>query len=116
MTIANSTMVEILVEVAPIKVVRQTELRDKNFGIGAGLDGQLGFQIAVGSAPLKSSFIPEERQTVSPHGLWSLPIPRDSLVPWKRGKSAMVDNTIQLRLFCTVSFNNILDISKPVYS
>merc|ERR1711892_551429 len=100
-TVANSTGVEIMVEVEPIKVTRQAELREKQFGIAVGLDGQLGFQVGVGSVPLESCVIPEQRQTVSPHGLWSLPIPRDSLVPWKRGKSAMVENSIQLRLFHT---------------
>lgn len=102
--VSNSTSAELVVEVGPIKMVRQAELRERNFGVQVGIDLQTGLQFGQGAAGLVTYDTPDQSLSISPHGVWRMPVPRESLVPWKRGKAAMTNNTLQIRVYYKVNF------------
>eukprot|EP00090_Calanus_glacialis_P009538 TRINITY_DN17921_c0_g1_i1.p1 TRINITY_DN17921_c0_g1~~TRINITY_DN17921_c0_g1_i1.p1 ORF type:complete len:206 (-),score=47.08 TRINITY_DN17921_c0_g1_i1:35-652(-) len=100
-TVANSTSEVIVVELEPIKMVQQSELRERQVGFGAGMDGQLGFTYKQSAVNLEEYNLPERQNSIAPHGLWSINIPRESLRPWRKGNAAMVDNTITMHIYYT---------------
>ena len=84
-------------------MVRQAELREKEFGIGAGIEGQASFTFKKGGSTLEEYTLPQHSQSISPHSLWRMPLPRESIKPWRRGAGAMVDNIVTIKIYNTVS-------------
>ena len=61
------------------------------------------YQVGLGQATLETYKTEVQKQTVAPHGVWKISLQSGSLKPWKRGKSTMVENTLQIRVFLSVS-------------
>jgi len=98
-TIANASDKAITVQVLPIHMVQQQELSERHFGIGVACDGQLGFQVGHGKAELKNYKTEVQNLTVYPHNVWNVQAPCNSLRKTKKGKGAMIENSIQIRVF-----------------
>ena len=84
-------------------MVRQAGLREKEFGIGAGIEGQASFTFKKGGSTLEEYTLPQHSQSISPHSLWRMPLPRESIKPWRRGAGAMLDNIVTIKIYNTVS-------------
>ena len=92
-----------MIEVEPIKMVREKELRERNIRVEAGMDLQFGVQFEKGKASLECYDTPGHQVNISPHGVWTKTFPRKSLKPWRSGAAAMVENVIRIRVFYAVS-------------
>ena len=84
-------------------MVRQADLREKEFGMGVGIEGQASFTFKKGGSTLEEYSLPQHSQSISPHSLWRMPLPRESIKPWRRGAGAMLDNIISIKIYNTVS-------------
>ena len=87
-------------------MVRQAEVREKEFGIGAGIEGQLSFIFKKGGSTLEEYTLPQHSQSMSPHSLWRMPLPRESIKPWRRGAGAMLDNIVSIKIYNIVSIEH----------
>ena len=104
-TVSNSTEDEIILEVEPIKMVRQTELRERHLRVEAGMNLQFGVQFEQGKAKMECYDSPGHQVNLSPHGVWTKTFPRKSLKPWRSATAAMVENLIKIRVFYVVSIS-----------
>eukprot|EP00090_Calanus_glacialis_P047296 TRINITY_DN9741_c0_g2_i1.p1 TRINITY_DN9741_c0_g2~~TRINITY_DN9741_c0_g2_i1.p1 ORF type:complete len:207 (-),score=38.01 TRINITY_DN9741_c0_g2_i1:35-592(-) len=101
-TIANGLDEKVYVAVEPLDLVRQAEAREKHIGVGvdiSGLAGNVNFDL--GQANLRLFKSERQSQSVYPHSLWEAPAAMSSL--GKKGKSANVSNSIQVRVFTEVT-------------
>ena len=103
---------DIVVELEPIKMVQQSEQRERQVSLGAGMDGQFGFNYKQSAAKLEEYNLPERENSIAPHGLWNIKMPRESLRPWRKGNSSMVDNSINMHIYYTVSITSFLSYLK----
>ena len=56
----------------------------------------------LGKASLETFDSEAVKHAVAPHNVWMQPVASESL-PFKRGKAVMVENTVRVKIFTTVS-------------
>eukprot|EP00092_Neocalanus_flemingeri_P012042 GFUD01012981.1.p1 GENE.GFUD01012981.1~~GFUD01012981.1.p1 ORF type:complete len:202 (+),score=22.76 GFUD01012981.1:122-727(+) len=98
-TVANGTAQRITFSVGPIKMVEQGNLPDKTYTLGAGIDGQFGVKFSEGNVELKTWETEKKPTVVAPHSIHYVDAPLASLSRRKKGKAAMVENTLNIHIF-----------------
>merc|ERR1711872_720921 len=88
--ISNSLDKRILVQILPVKLVMQTQLPDRQFGVGAGvgvgvgcLDPHVNIEFVRGSSSLTNYSSEVKSHTVAPHTFWTMKPPSKNI---KKGK------------------------------